>query len=43
LKTRPVTINGSPGSFSGGITVFHDSFSGALQEPHGAPPVNVGG
>ena len=27
----------------GGITVFHDSSPGALQEPQGAPPLSVGG
>jgi hypothetical protein len=38
-----VITSGSPGSFPDGITVFHDGSLGALHEPHGAPPLNVGG
>jgi hypothetical protein len=42
-KTLPVMISGSPRSFSGEITVFHESFSGSLHDPQGAPPLRVEG
>ena len=40
-NTFPEITSGSPGSFSGGITVFHERFSGAMQEPQGAPHLRL--